>query len=325
MDKNLPFVSVICLCYNHEPFIAETLNSVLAQSYPNIEILIIDDASTDKSKIIIQEFAKKNPSVKTNYLSKNQGNCKAFNIALKQAKGKYVIDLACDDLLLSTRIEKQVSVFENSTEKIAMVFSNTAIIDGKGNFLKNYYKINSDGKSINQIPVGDVYENIVRESYISTPSMMFRKSVLDELGGYDETLKYEDFDIWIRMARNYHFLYVDEVLTKKRQVGGSLGSQFYQIGNPLVESSLKVCQKILSMNKTESENKALAKRVRFFMRQSLYTHQFGLAKNFGELLKQADKIDFISKLVLFLAKIHFPANGFYRIYVWLIDLKMFKK
>src|SRR5690554_150156 len=101
-----PLVSVICLCYNHEPFVEEAMLSVLKQSYSNIGIIVIDDASTDGSKAILKEISDgyKLPFLN---LEKNIGNCAAFNTAWSMTRGKYIIDFATDDVMLPHRVEKQ--------------------------------------------------------------------------------------------------------------------------------------------------------------------------------------------------------------------------
>ena len=101
-----PLVSVICLCYNQGEFINDAVNSVLNQEYSNIELIIIDDHSTDVSTEIIQEIVTKNPQIKAIYNPQNIGNCKAFNIGYYASSGEYLIDLAADDLLDPNRISK---------------------------------------------------------------------------------------------------------------------------------------------------------------------------------------------------------------------------
>src|SRR5690554_6116465 len=102
-----PLVSVICLCHNHERFLEEAIDSVLDQTYPNIEIIVVDDASTDGSKALLKDICVKNnlPFID---IAENIGNCAAFNKGFSVAKGKYVIDFAMDDVMMPERIEKQV-------------------------------------------------------------------------------------------------------------------------------------------------------------------------------------------------------------------------
>src|SRR6185436_18882244 len=105
-----PTVTVICLCYNHARFVEEAIESVLNQSYANIQLIVVDDASTDKSAEVIKQLINKHSSIEFLPLQTNLGNCKAFNQGLARAKGEYVIDLAADDVLLPTRIETGVQV-----------------------------------------------------------------------------------------------------------------------------------------------------------------------------------------------------------------------
>ncbi|HRX01281.1 MAG TPA: glycosyltransferase family A protein, partial [Cyclobacteriaceae bacterium] len=103
-----PLVSVICLCYNHEEFVEEAIESVLAQTYPNVELIVVDDASVDRSKQVIGTILKQHERVKFIDLKENHGNCAAFNIGFRQCQGKYVVDFATDDIMLNSRIAEQV-------------------------------------------------------------------------------------------------------------------------------------------------------------------------------------------------------------------------
>ncbi len=116
MEK--PLVSVICLCYNHRRFVREAVESVLNQSYKNIQVIVADDASTDNSVEEIQSLKAPYPSIELLLLPKNLGNCKAFNEALKLAKGEFVIDFATDDVMMPDRIEKQVAFFGRLTPTV---------------------------------------------------------------------------------------------------------------------------------------------------------------------------------------------------------------
>src|SRR6187455_35784 len=103
---NGPLVSVICLCYNQASFVREAVLSVIHQTYRDIELIIIDDASTDNSVEVISDVLKSHPSIKFIPLKKNVGNCKAFNMGYRLSRGQYLIDLAADDVLLPARIER---------------------------------------------------------------------------------------------------------------------------------------------------------------------------------------------------------------------------
>lgn len=305
---------MICLCYNQADYVLEALQSVDCQSYPNIEFIIADDASTDNSPVLIHQFAKGLPQVKLLLNTQNQGNCRTFNQALKLASGKYVIDLATDDIMMPERVAKQVQAFEALDDTFGVVFTNAALINEDGHSVRTFYPIDSQGKAVKKPPSGYLYERLVQDVLISAPTMMMRRSMLEELGGYDASLSYEDFDFWIRSARNHQYFYLDEVLTKKRLSKHSLSTKFYLKHNPLLESSFVVCQKIQGLNRTSSEQRALAIRLQYFIRQSWFMHQFELAAKFGELLKQTQKPDTISAIILIMCKLQIPIHWFYRLY-----------
>ena len=103
-----PLVSVVCLCYNHERFVGEAVRSVLNQTHPSIQLIVVDDHSTDGSQLIIEKLLTGHPSVEFISLGKNIGNCRAFNKGLEKVAGEFVIDLSADDVLMPARVETGV-------------------------------------------------------------------------------------------------------------------------------------------------------------------------------------------------------------------------
>lgn len=309
--KTAPLVSIIALCYNHARFVQEALQSVVEQTYPRIELLIVDDASTDDSVARIRAFLENCPvPVRFFPLPENQGNCAAFNHALARAKGSFVIDLATDDRLLPTRIAEQVAAFTTLDARYGVVFSDIEHIDETGHSLGTYYRNPS------RVPSGDLYEQLVAAGgLIAAPSMMMRRTVLDALGGYDTTLAYEDYDFWVRSSRQYRYFFLNRVLTQKRVVRGSLTHQFYkrQQGT-LLESTLRVCQKAQQLNRNAAEDRALARSVRYHLRQSLFTEQFSLAQSFAQLRDTLVCPSRPDRLWDVLIRWRVPLFGLYRIY-----------
>ena len=277
--QNFPLVSVICLSYNHEAYVVEALNSVINQTYPNIELLIADDFSTDHSVGKIQDWLENHPEVHFLVNEKNLGNTKTFNQLAKKAKGEFIIDLAADDILLPNCIEKQVKAFQNSNYRsLGIVYGNLIEIDENGNFISNYYTEEDHPES------GNIYKMVIgRTTKICSVSSMIKKSVLEKLGYYDENLAYEDLDLWIRTSREYEFEYIPEILTKKRVLSHSLSSHFLIENNSrakkLNASTLQILIKAFQLNRTKDEHKALIGRIRFEM------YKFIKAKNFNLLLQ----------------------------------------
>ncbi len=204
-----PLVSIVCLCYQHKPFVRQAVESVIHQSYTPLQIIVADDCSNDGSVAEIQKLKVEYPFLELLLLPENFGNCKAFNKAYKLVKGEFVIDFATDDIMLPDRIEKQVQYFEKCDPKVGVVFTDATYINEKGEFLRNHFEYLFHKNLIRHIPQGDVYRDILSTYFIPGPTMMVRREVLDRLGGYDEELTYEDFDFWVRSAHEYHYVFLD--------------------------------------------------------------------------------------------------------------------
>ena len=131
-----PLVSIICVSYNHERFVVEALESVKRQSYPNIELIIVDDGSQDKSVDAIEGWLLQNPNAQFLNLKTNHGYCTAFNKAFVHAKGEFYIDLSADDLLLPNRVVKGVEGFLKKGDRYGIQFSDAEYITTEGQVIK---------------------------------------------------------------------------------------------------------------------------------------------------------------------------------------------
>jgi glycosyltransferase involved in cell wall biosynthesis len=289
MVKENPLVTVIALCYNHERFVQEALQSVVNQTYRNVELIIVDDFSTDNSMKIILKFIENNSAVKKIFNKTNIGNCRSFNKAFKIAQGKYIIDFATDDVMLPERITEQVEKFEKNSDKTGVVYSNGNYIDENSKPLKG-----GKNHSDSIMPEGDVYKHFLRGTFLLPCTMMIRKDVLDKLGGYDETLAYEDLDFWIRSSRSWEYVYVPKILSYQRIVKGSHSASFYKKKNVLVPSIVQVCKKALILNKTEKENQALLIRMRTTMIKCLLSENFQAGKELNKMIEDLEGHDFKS-------------------------------
>lgn len=263
--QNPPLITVICLCYNHEKFVVECLQSVIQQSYPSIEMIIVDDCSTDRSKSIIEEWVKDHPQVRFMANPTNLGNTKSFNKALQMAQGDYIIDLATDDVLLPDCVMTQVNTFQNSTyDKLAVVYGNAALIDEEGAFIDYYFKTDAQQKVLQKRITGDIYIDVLSGgNSICSVTAMIKKEVFDALNGYNESLAYEDLDFWIRASRDYNFDFVDSILIKRRVVTNSLGSQFVKKNSAINYSTYIILSHALQLNRSKEEDLALQKRVHY--------------------------------------------------------------
>ncbi|WP_375581232.1 glycosyltransferase [Marivirga tractuosa] len=267
-------VVVICLCYNHEKYVEEALSSVLAQTYPT-ELIVVDDASSDDSVRIITEFVKlhSDRTIQTLFFERNAGNCKAFNTALELTNADYIIDLAADDILLADRVEEGVKNMELN-QSIAINFTNANYINEEGEFIKSHYEINKAGDAMVKVPQGNLFHHILERYFICSPTMMYRASFFKEIGGYDETLAYEDFDIMLRLSRNHPFSYTDRILVEKRVLSASMSSKQYKKGSRQLESTLNICKKTFQLLQNKREKKAFLRRVAYESKQAFIHKRF---------------------------------------------------
>jgi len=274
-----PLVSIICLCYNHERFLKEALDSVLAQTYPNLEVIIVDDSSTDDSAAIIQEYTRRNPQLTYISTGQNVGNTKAFNIGWRASKGEFIVDFATDDVMLPDRVEKQVNQFLQLGQTYGIVYSDAAYINDQGKHLHNHSQKHEAATD------GDVFLEILKRYFICPPTMMMRRLVLEELNGYDETLAYEDFDFLVRSARNWNYSYLPEITTKRRLHATSLSNQYYTSEGRMLRSTLKVCEKAATLVRTTEEKNALINLLKYEIRHAYLTSHFSETGQFLNLLR----------------------------------------
>ena len=278
--NNNPLVSIICLCYNQAAFLKESLESVWSQTYENIQLIVVDDCSTDQS---VQEVEKLllDKDVTFIKLETNIGNTSAFNKGLELVKGDYVIDLAADDVLTKDRIKNQVEFFNTCSEKVGVIYSDAMYISESAQMISRHF----NNKKLRPYQ-GNIYKELIRKYFIPTPTMMIRKSVFDELKGYDSQLAYEDFDFWIRSSRNWEYAFQDEVLTYIRKVKGSFSTKAYTTNNKQVHSTYLVCKKIYQLNTNELEHSALIKRLQYEIRQASFSGNQNEAESFYGILKE---------------------------------------
>lgn len=216
-----PLVSVIACCYNHEAFLAKTLDSIVAQTYPNIELIIMEDASKDNSLELVKEWIEKQTFPCT-FLPNpvNKGVCYTLNRGLKSATGKYWQAISCDDILLPDKIERQVKIMEEVSEEVTMIYADALMINREGKeiapSLHDFFGYQW------QTPENMLHYLIKRNSIIA-PSTLMRRAHIMKLGMFDEDLCYEDWDMWLRLARaGYQFLKMEEVVLKYRYFDDSM-------------------------------------------------------------------------------------------------------
>jgi glycosyltransferase involved in cell wall biosynthesis len=282
-----PLVSIICTCYNHGKYIQEALDSVAVQNYSSIELVIIDNGSQDDSVKQIKDWVLSHQhkiSIETVFHPRTLNYCRSFNLGLAMIKGEYVIDLSGDDVMLPGHVATAVKTLEDHPDSV--YFSN-AFLEEAHKPLSTFYPVDDEGKPLTEVVSGDIYEQVVQLTPLCAPTLVFPTQLLVRGGGYDEGLSYEDFDVIVRLARNYNFIFNEQVGVRKRILKSSFAAQQYRVRNSvMLPSTLKVCHKIREMNRTQQEDAALAKRVMFEAKHALASANFDVAAGFLDLAEE---------------------------------------
>ena len=201
MSKSL--VTIYITNYNYEDYLAESIESVLSQSYKNYELIIIDDGSTDGSRNVLKKYHKIN-SVKIIY-QKQKGLTATNNVAIKIAQGNYILRLDADDYLEPNAIELMVDKLDKNKD-LALVFPDYTLVDKFGNKIRKIKRHNFD------------YEVKLFDQPAHGACTMIRLNILKELGGYDEEFDRQDgYSLWLKVIGNYKVKNINKSLFYYRQ------------------------------------------------------------------------------------------------------------
>lgn len=208
----MPLVSVIMPSYNYEEYISEAIESVLEQTFVDFELIIIDDASKDNSKKLIQLFDKKNTKIRSFFHKENKGLAKTVNECIKKAKGKYISYFSSDDIWSKEKLEKQLKILEKNEDLI--VWSEGLIVDAKSDFTGELFtQIHS---ALNRKKSGDIFEELLKNNYICGQSLIYKRENLKNVR-FDEDLKYlGDYKFLVDLAKEYMFYFIPEPLVMYR-------------------------------------------------------------------------------------------------------------
>ena len=286
--NELPLVSIICTTFNQANFVLKTLDSLLDQDYQRLEIKIVDNGSTDDTPHLVSQWVQTNGrglNVEMILREQTVPYCSSFNDVFAKCKGKYLIDLSGDDILLPEHVTKSVEALTQNPGA-ALCFSDVLLCAADG-IQRTFYDRDSKGRLVHQVPEGDVYELVVARLAMLSVSFVFNAEIFRNLGGYDEQLAYEDFDITIRMAREYRFVFSDHIGIAKTIHDNSWSQQQYRPKNStMLPSTLLVCEKIARLNRRDSENQALFRRIMFECKHANWSANFAVSRGFLDLAQR---------------------------------------
>ena len=223
-------VSIVIANYNMGKFLPLAVQSVLNQTYANIEIHVVDDGSTDNSTEVMKQFDS-DPRVHYHY-KPNQGQASAKNRGILESKGDFVAFLDADDLWTPTKIEKQMPCF-NTSSKVGVVYTNYTLMTEEGEIipapLRKYYSGNITGR-------------LLIENIVTGMTSIVRKECFETVGLFDESLPMGiDYDLWLRISAKYEFLFLDEITYLYRQWGGQMSHNYMK----RYECGIKIMKKFL--------------------------------------------------------------------------------
>ena len=215
MNNQNPKVTVRISAYNHSAFVEQAVRSVVDQTYEDFELIVIDDGSTDETPFILERLSK----LYGFYFERqsNMGVSKTLNKITNIAKGEYISGVASDDYYHPRKLELLVPILERHPHA-AVVHAAADFVDRDGS------KINSSQYARKQSEKmdGNIFHSLlVRGCYIDGPTTVIRKEALEAVGGYDEGCPIEDWDMWLKLAKRYQFLYHPEVVAFYRCHGAN--------------------------------------------------------------------------------------------------------
>ncbi len=257
-----PLVSVIIPTHNRPELLVRAVKSVKRQTYPNIEVIIIDDANDSR----VFDLYTNDETVKLLVNETNRGGCYSRNRGIAKSKGKYINFLDDDDILYPTKIEKQVALFAKNPhqiERLGFVVCHTN--DGRMGF--NVIKYNKVR--------GDIHKRLLEKFLIDgIETVLYKKEALQKVNGFDEEMiSNHEYDLQIRLSEFYEVDYVDEVLTEEFQSTGQISVNF--------DMKIKGAKQLYAKHKNAFKKQGYLFSLKLWAKYKLLNIKFRMAKLVG--------------------------------------------
>ena len=298
----MPLVSVVMASYNYERFIPETIEAILNQSFKDLELIIVDDASKDNSVEIIKAYQEKDGRVRPVFHNENKGIARTFNDGLDNACGKFAAITGCDDVWFEHKLQKQFDVLKENEDFV--VYSDCITIDAQGNTIKN----TNPEKDKNKKRSGHLFRELLGGNFVCGSSVIFKKDNLGPIR-FDERYRYvNDYKFALELALKYEFYFIEEALVKYRIHGGNV-TLHDKAG--WLEDFAKFGKELLEKHENEFPKKAKA---RFLFKIASDEHRRGNIRQarkyiLGAIANYPFRMKYLKFLFSSLGKNNFTACG----------------
>lgn len=295
---NKPLISICIPTYNSALFLSQTLDSIAAQTYKNIEVIISDNASSDDTCLIAQTYC----DIHGWELFKNETNIGAgnnFNKLIDLANGKYVAIYHADDIYDPTIVEKSLHAFQQS-ENIGLVGTMGSAMDKDSNLLFNFQFSEELSPTKQELDYSDIFNGILSSKnnkiFFITPSIMVQKECYRRLGNFEIHGKYKsagDYEMWLRIANHYKIFIIDEKLIRYR-IHAAQGSEMEIRQNIEIPDIIVVMEDYLHYVKNSNiKIKFILWKERFMILTALKQNSVGLYSKSSETLSSVHAQQFL--------------------------------
>lgn len=245
---NQALVTIGVASYNHARYICETLNSILHQSYQNLEVIIHDDASKDESIEVIENWLRLHGDDRFRLIKniENVGVCKSLNRIIDSSQGEYLAFIASDDRYLPDFVMNRVHHLTSSSADVGIVYSPTYLMNEQGE------RIGVEERNV--WPSGWIFEEMcqLNNSICKPFTSLVRRKVYEQIGPYDETLIFEDLDFFFRASKQWQIKFVTDIDTEYRVLANSLGTTLMSTARGLDGMSVVLQKQLGVSHETDS-------------------------------------------------------------------------
>lgn len=228
---NPPLVSVVVATYNMARYLPQAVESILAQSHQNVEVIVVDDGSKDETPEVAARLAAADPRVRI-HRQDNGGQASAKNKGIELSRGEYIGFLDADDVWLPQKLALQLPLFRDRPQ-VGVVYSEYECMDGEGQSLP---------KGPTNLRRGKVSGALLIENFVSFPTALVRRECIERCGVFDLTFGMGiDYDLWLRISAKYEFDFVREPTVRYRIWSGQMSKNYRK----RYESAIRIMQRFL--------------------------------------------------------------------------------